>query len=154
MRTRFAIYSGLCFLLLFVVVLFAGRLTSRTGIRLDLAAGDIGTLAPATIRHLRDLDHNLDFTFFVSSRRQMPSHLQQVGPGVRRLLEAMRQIDPDRIDVLFERFVSRERNEPPDIDIDFEHERREEVIQYIYQKYGRDRAGLTATHITYRAKSS
>ena len=99
MRTRFAIYSGLCFLLLFVVVLFAGRLTSRTGIRLDLAAGDIGTLAPATIRHLRDLDHNLDFTFFVSSRRQMPSHLQQVGPGVRRLLEAMRQIDPDRIDV-------------------------------------------------------
>jgi error-prone DNA polymerase len=63
-------------------------------------------------------------------------------------------VDPDRIDVLFERFVSRERNEPPDIDIDFEHERREEVIQYIYQKYGRDRAGLTAEVITYRRRSA
>ncbi len=63
-------------------------------------------------------------------------------------------VDPDRIDVLFERFVSRERDEPPDIDIDFEHERREEVIQYIYGKYGRDRAGLTAEVITYRRRSA
>jgi len=63
-------------------------------------------------------------------------------------------VDPDRINLLFERFVSRERNEPPDIDIDFEHERREEVIQYIYQKYGRDRAGLTAEVITYRRRSA
>ncbi len=63
-------------------------------------------------------------------------------------------VDPDRIDVLFERFVSRERNEPPDIDIDFEHERREEVIQYLYGKYGRDRAGLTAEVITYRGRSA
>jgi len=63
-------------------------------------------------------------------------------------------VDPDRINVLFERFVSRERNEPPDIDIDFEHERREEVIQYIYSKYGRDRAGLTAEVITYRRRSA
>jgi error-prone DNA polymerase len=63
-------------------------------------------------------------------------------------------VDPDRIDVLFERFVSRERNEPPDIDIDFEHERREEVIQYIYGKYGRDRAALTAEVITYRGRSA
>jgi len=63
-------------------------------------------------------------------------------------------VDPDRIDLLFERFVSVERNEPPDIDIDFEHERREEVIQYIYQKYGRDRAGLTAEVITYRRRSA
>jgi error-prone DNA polymerase len=52
---------------------------------------------------------------------------------------------------LFERFISAERNEPPDIDIDFEHERREEVIQYIYQKYGRERAGIAATVITYRS---
>ena len=59
-------------------------------------------------------------------------------------------VDPTRIDLLFERFVSKERNEPPDIDIDFEHERREEVIQYIYGKYGRDRAALTAEVITYR----
>ena len=56
--------------------------------------------------------------------------------------------------MLFERFISRERNEPPDIDVDFEHERREEVIQYIYGKYGRDRAALAATVITYRPKSA
>jgi error-prone DNA polymerase len=63
-------------------------------------------------------------------------------------------VDPDRIDVLFERFVSRERNEPPDIDIDFEHERREEAIQYLYRKYGRDRAGLCAEVISYRGRSA
>ncbi|MEX0717389.1 MAG: error-prone DNA polymerase, partial [Planctomycetaceae bacterium] len=63
-------------------------------------------------------------------------------------------VDPDRIDVLFERFVSRERNEAPDIDVDFEHERREEVIQYMYEKYGRDRAGMTAEVITYRPRSA
>jgi error-prone DNA polymerase len=63
-------------------------------------------------------------------------------------------IDPDQIDVLFERFVSKERNEAPDIDVDFEHERREEVLQYIYEKYGRDRAGMTAVVITYRTKSA
>jgi error-prone DNA polymerase len=63
-------------------------------------------------------------------------------------------VDPSRMDVLFERFVSRERNEAPDIDVDFEHQRREEVLQYIYQKYGRDRAGMTAEVITYRPRSA
>jgi error-prone DNA polymerase len=63
-------------------------------------------------------------------------------------------VDPDRINVLFERFVSGARKEPPDIDIDFEHERREEVIQYVYAKYGRDRAGMTAEVITYRGRSA
>ncbi len=63
-------------------------------------------------------------------------------------------VDPARIDVLFERFVSAARNEPPDIDVDFEHERREEVIQYVYEKYGRDRAGMTAEVITYRGRSA
>ena len=63
-------------------------------------------------------------------------------------------VDPNRIDLLFERFISAERDEPPDIDVDFEHERREEVIQYIYEKYGRDRAGLAATLITYRTRSA
>jgi error-prone DNA polymerase len=63
-------------------------------------------------------------------------------------------VDPDRIDVLFERFVSRERDEPPDIDIDFEHNRREEVIQHIYERYGRERAALTAEVITYRGRSA
>jgi DNA polymerase III alpha subunit len=64
------------------------------------------------------------------------------------------EVDPGKVDLLFERFISEERNEPPDIDVDFEHERREEVIQYIYEKYGRDRAGLAATVITYRARSA
>ncbi|MEE4216394.1 MAG: error-prone DNA polymerase [Xanthomonadales bacterium] len=64
------------------------------------------------------------------------------------------EVDPARMNMLFERFISRERDEPPDIDVDFEHERREEVIQYIYHKYGRDRAALAATVITYRPKSA
>ena len=64
------------------------------------------------------------------------------------------EVDPARMSMLFERFVSRERDEPPDIDVDFEHQRREEVIQYIYNKYGRDRAALAATVISYRAKSA
>ncbi|GLQ57106.1 error-prone DNA polymerase [Devosia nitrariae] len=63
-------------------------------------------------------------------------------------------VNPDEIDLLFERFISVERGEPPDIDVDFEHERREEVIQYIYKKYGRHRAGIAATVISYRARSA
>jgi len=63
-------------------------------------------------------------------------------------------VDPEQIDLLFERFISKERGEAPDIDIDFEHERREEVIQYVYQKYGRERAGMTAEVITYRPRSA
>ena len=64
------------------------------------------------------------------------------------------EIDPDRIGMLFERFVSKERNEPPDIDVDFEHERREEVIQYIFARYGRHRAALTAVANTYHGASA
>ncbi len=64
------------------------------------------------------------------------------------------EVDPSRMNVLFERFISAERNEPPDIDIDFEHQRREEVIQYIYKKYGRHRAALTAVVISYRSRSA
>jgi error-prone DNA polymerase len=64
------------------------------------------------------------------------------------------EVDPSRMEMLFERFISKERNEPPDIDIDFEHERREEVIQYLYNKYGRHRAALAATVITYRPRSA
>jgi error-prone DNA polymerase len=63
-------------------------------------------------------------------------------------------VDPSTTDLLFERFISKERDEAPDIDVDFEHERREEVLQYLYGKYGRDRAGLAATVITYRARSA
>jgi len=64
------------------------------------------------------------------------------------------EVSPDQVSLLFERFISAERNEPPDIDVDFEHERREEVIQYIYQRYGRERAALAATVITYRPRSA
>ena len=64
------------------------------------------------------------------------------------------EVDPMRMNMLFERFISRERGEPPDIDVDFEHERREEVIQYIYTKYGRERAALTAVVVSYRPRSA
>jgi error-prone DNA polymerase len=64
------------------------------------------------------------------------------------------EVDPVRLDLLFERFISPERNEPPDIDVDFEHERREDVIQYVYKRYGRERASLAAAVITYRTRSA
>lgn len=63
-------------------------------------------------------------------------------------------VDPMRYDLLFSRFVSEERGEPPDIDVDFEHERREEVMQYIYRRYGRHRAAIAATVIHYRPRSA
>src|SRR3712207_2987828 len=61
-------------------------------------------------------------------------------------------VDPKDHDLLFERFISEERREPPDIDVDFEHERREEIIQWVYDRYGRDRAAMTATVIRYRPR--
>ena len=64
------------------------------------------------------------------------------------------ELDPARMNLLFERFISRERNEPPDIDIDFEHERREEVIQYVFERYGRDRAAMTAVANSYRGRGA
>jgi error-prone DNA polymerase len=64
------------------------------------------------------------------------------------------EVNPAKQELLFERFISKERNEPPDIDVDFEHQRREEVIQYLYGKYGRERAALAATLITYQPKSA
>ena len=64
------------------------------------------------------------------------------------------EVDPNRANLLFERFISRQRKEPPDIDVDFEHERREEVIQYIYAKYGRDRAAIAAVVASYRSRSA
>ena len=64
------------------------------------------------------------------------------------------EVDPGRMSLLFERFISKDRNEPPDIDVDFEHERREEVIQYIYKKYGRNRTALAAAVVSYRPRSA
>ena len=63
-------------------------------------------------------------------------------------------IDPVRMDLLFERFISKERAEPPDIDLDIEHDRREEVIQHVYKKYGRDRAAMVANVVRYRSRSA
>ena len=70
------------------------------------------------------------------------------------LLPFITEVDPSRVSVLFERFVSKERNEPPDIDVDFEHHRRHEVIQYIYRKYSKERAALAAAIITYKKRSA
>jgi len=64
------------------------------------------------------------------------------------------EVSPEKAGLLFERFLSKERNEPPDIDVDFEHERREEVIQYVFRKYGRDRTALAATVVTYKVRSA
>jgi error-prone DNA polymerase len=64
------------------------------------------------------------------------------------------EVNPELVEVLFERFISKERNEPPDIDVDFEHERREEIIQHVFEKYGRERAALAATVISYRPRSA
>ena len=63
-------------------------------------------------------------------------------------------VDPGRFDLLFERFISMERGEPPDIDVDFEHERREEVIQHIYDHYGRGRAAMVANVVTFRSRGA
>ncbi|HRO60817.1 MAG TPA: error-prone DNA polymerase [Burkholderiaceae bacterium] len=95
-----------------------------------------------------------DIVQFARSRRILCQGRGSAANSVVCYCIGVTEVDPARMSVLFERFISRERNEPPDIDIDFEHERREEVIQYLYRKYGRDRAALTATVISYRPKSA
>jgi len=81
------------------------------------------------------------------------------GPRLRGQLHRVLRLGvtaagPDRLEMLFERFLSHERSEPPDIDVDFEHQRREEVIQYIYRKYGRHRAAIAATLVRYKLRSA
>ena len=95
-----------------------------------------------------------DIVAFARSRQILCQGRGSAANSVVCYCTGVTEVDPARMAVLFERFISRERNEPPDIDIDFEHERREEVIQYLYEKYGRDRAALTATVISYRPKSA
>ncbi len=90
--------------------------------------------------------------------RAQPEHPlpgPRLGGEFRRLLLlGITSVDPTKDDLLFERFISEERREPPDIDVDFEHERREEVMQYVYRRYGRHRAGIAATVIHYRPRSA
>jgi error-prone DNA polymerase len=95
-----------------------------------------------------------DIVRFARSRRILCQGRGSAANSVVCYCLGITAVDPARIDVLFERFISAARNEPPDIDVDFEHERREEVIQYVYDKYGRDRAGLAATVICYRSRSA
>ncbi len=95
-----------------------------------------------------------DIVRFARSRRILCQGRGSAANSVVCFCIGVTEVDPARMSVLFERFISRERNEPPDIDIDFEHERREEVIQYLYAKYGRDRAALTAAVVSYRPRSA
>jgi len=95
-----------------------------------------------------------DLVRFANSKRILCQGRGSAANSVVCYCLGITSADPEEIEALFERFLSVERKEPPDIDVDFEHERREEVIQYVYEKYGRDRAGLAATVIAYRSKSA
>ncbi len=95
-----------------------------------------------------------DIVAFARSRHILCQGRGSAANSVVCYCTGVTEVDPGRMSVLFERFISRERNEPPDIDVDFEHERREEVLQYLYRKYGRDRAAITGVVISYRPKSA
>ena len=116
------------------------------------------------IEHELELIHDLkyehyfltvaDIVAFARSRHILCQGRGSAANSVVCYCIGVTEVDPARMSVLFERFISKERNEPPDIDIDFEHERREEVLQYLYAKYGRDRAAITGVVISYRPKSA
>jgi error-prone DNA polymerase len=109
------------------------------------------------VRELEFEDYFLtvwDIVHFARSQKILCQGRGSAANSVICYLLEITSIDPVRMNLLFERFISRERNEAPDIDVDFEHERREEVIQYVYRKYGRERAGMVATLLTYRSKSA
>ncbi len=138
------------------------RLT-RVGARVRYPGG-VPPAVEATIRHelaligqLRYAPYFLtvhDIVRFARSRGILAQGRGSAANSAVCFCLGITAVDPARHDLLFERFVSAARNEPPDIDVDFEHERREEVIQYIYEKYGRERAGLAAMVIRYRARLS
>lgn len=109
------------------------------------------------IRELEYADYFLtiwDIVQFAKSQNILFQGRGSAANSIVCYLLGITAIDPTRLELLFERFISRERHEPPDIDIDFEHERREEVIQYIYRRYGRERAALTAEVICFRKRSA
>jgi len=95
-----------------------------------------------------------DIVKFARSRGILCQGRGSAANSVVCYLLGITEVPPESITLIFERFISKDRNEPPDIDVDFEHERREEVIQWIYQRYGRDRAGLTAAVIHFRARAA
>jgi error-prone DNA polymerase len=126
--------------------------------------------APPPDRILRQLEHELDLIrrlefadYFLTVwdivrwARQQGILCQGRGSAANSsvcYVLGITSVNPDQFDLLFERFVSMERGDPPDIDVDFEHERREEVIQYIYRRYGRERAAMVANVVTFRGKGA
>ncbi len=139
------------------------RRLTREGMRRRWPGGvpdKVVTLVEHELELIRDLDYEPYFLTvhdIVAHARSQGILCQGRGSAANSAVcfcLGITEVDPERMSTLVERFISKERNEPPDIDVDFEHERREEVIQYIYRKYGRDRAALAATVITYRARSA
>ena len=122
------------------------------------------TRSPATIRHEFDLIERKDIAPYfltvheiVDQAREMGILCQGRGSAANSAVcycLGITEVDPDKNDVLFERFMSNERDEPPDIDVDFEHERREDIIQWIYGRMAATRAALAATVISYRSRSA
>lgn len=124
---------------------------------------DLPEVVEKTIRHELALIKKLDFADYfltiydiVAFARSQNILCQGRGSAANSVVcycLGITAVDPIHLNLLFERFISEQRNEPPDIDVDFEHERREEVIQYIYKKYGRDRAAMVSAVVTYRRRS-
>jgi error-prone DNA polymerase len=139
------------------------RKLAEDGLRWRFPGGVPGKVA-ATVEHELSLIAQLgyepffltvhDVVQFARSRAILCQGRGSAANSVVCFALGITEVDPARMSMLFERFVSKERNEPPDIDVDFEHQRREEVIQYVYGKYGRGRAALAATVICYRARSA
>ncbi len=139
------------------------RHLSEVGMRLRWPNG-VPEKVLTLVNHELDLIHELEYEHYfltvhdiVAFARSQQILCQGRGSAANSAVcfcLGITEVDPGRMSTLVERFISKERNEPPDIDVDFEHERREEVIQYIYEKYGRERAALAATVITYRPRSA
>ncbi len=117
-----------------------------------LVEKELGLVAELAYEHFFLTVH--DIVVFARSRNILCQGRGSAANSVICYCLGITSVDPARMQLLFERFLSKERDEPPDIDVDFEHERREEVIQYIYAKYGRERAALAATVICYRPRSA
>jgi error-prone DNA polymerase len=128
---------------------FAGGVPAAVRSQLELELAMVGRLAFAdyflTIYEMMD---------FARSRGILCQGRGSAANSVLCYCLKITDVDPKKIDLLFERFLSEERAEPPDIDVDFEHERREEVIQHLYERYGRERAGMVSAVITYGTRSA
>jgi error-prone DNA polymerase len=126
----------------------------------DGVPGEVAAQARHELAMIEELDYPgyfltvWDIVRFARTRRILCQGRGSAANSIVCYALGITSIDPVRMKLMFERFISRERNEPPDIDVDFEHERREEVMQYVYAKYGRDRAAMVAEVICYRGRSA